>query len=59
MNFPADLFYLKEHTWLRIDGNTRTIDITEFAQSKLGEIVYADFPNNNFSFKQDKVFSSV
>jgi len=38
MNFPEELKYSKEHTWLRIDGNTGTIGITEFAQSELGEI---------------------
>lgn len=59
MNCPADLLYSKEHTWLRIDGNTGTIGITEFAQSELGEIVFADLPNNGLSFEQDKVFGSV
>jgi glycine cleavage system H protein len=59
MNFPTDLLYSKEHTWLRIDGNTGTIGITEFAQNELGEIVYADLPNNGLSFEQDKVFGSV
>ncbi len=59
MNFTADLFYSKEHTWLRIDGNTGTIGITEFAQSELGEIVYADLPNIDYSFEQDKVFGSI
>ena len=59
MNFPTDLRYSKEHTWLRTDGNTGTIGITEFAQSELGEIVYADLPNNGLSFEQDKVFGSV
>lgn len=59
MNFPADLLYSKEHTWLRIDENTGTIGITEFAQSELGEIVYADLPNDGYSFEQDRVFGSV
>ena len=59
MNFPADLFYSKEHTWLRINSNIGTIGITEFAQSELGEIVYAHLPNIGYSFEQDKVFGSV
>ena len=59
MNFPADLKYSKEHTWLRISDNIGTIGITEFAQSELGEIVYADLPNDGYSFEQDKVFGSV
>ena len=59
MNFPEDLKYSKEHTWLRISDNTGTIGITEFAQSELGEIVYPDLPNISSSFEQDKVFGSV
>lgn len=59
MNFPEDLKYSKEHTWLRISDNIGTIGITQFAQSELGEIVYADLPNDGYSFEQDKVFGSV
>lgn len=59
MNFPNELFYSKEHTWLRIENNIGTIGITEFAQSELGEIVYADLPNIGYNFKQDEVFGSV
>lgn len=59
MNFPEELKYHKEHTWLRIEGNTGTIGITEFAQSELGEIVYVDQPNIGNSYKQDEVFSTV
>jgi glycine cleavage system H protein len=59
MNFPQNLKYSKEHTWLLIEGNIGTIGITEFAQSELGEIVYADLPNISDTFQQDKVFGSV
>ncbi|HEY5408807.1 MAG TPA: glycine cleavage system protein GcvH [Ginsengibacter sp.] len=59
MNFPEGLKYSKEHTWLRISDNIGTIGITGFAQSELGEIVYADLPNDGYSFEQDKVFGSV
>lgn len=59
MIFPEDLKYSKEHTWLRISDNVGTIGITEFAQSELGEIVYADLPNISDTFQQDKVFGSV
>ncbi|MCD1117526.1 glycine cleavage system protein GcvH [Chryseobacterium turcicum] len=59
MELPNDLYYSKEHTWVRIDNETATIGITEFAQKELGEIVYVDLPNTNHSFKQDEVFGSV
>lgn len=59
MEFPNDLKYSKEHTWISVQGNKGTIGITEFAQSELGEIVYADLPNVGYSFQQDEVFGSV
>ena len=59
MEFPNDLKYSKEHTWISVQDNTGTIGITEFAQSELGEIVYADLPNVGYSFQQDEVFGSV
>ena len=59
MEFPNDLKYSKEHTWIRVQENIGTIGITEFAQSELGEIVYADLPNVGYSFQQDEVFGSV
>ncbi|WP_333597005.1 glycine cleavage system protein GcvH [Chryseobacterium flavum] len=59
MEFPIDRKYSKEHTWISVQDNTGTIGITEFAQSELGEIVYADLPNVGYSFRQDEVFGSV
>ena len=59
MQFPNDYKYSKEHTWLKVDGETGTIGITEFAQSELGEIVYVDLPSVGKSFKKDEVFGSV
>ncbi|MBS4027542.1 MAG: glycine cleavage system protein GcvH [Ignavibacteriales bacterium] len=59
MEFPNDLYYSKEHTWVRIENNIGTIGITEFAQNELGEIVYADLPNIGYNFQQDEVFGSV
>jgi len=59
MNFPENIKYSKEHTWVSIEGNIGTIGITEFAQSELGEIVYVDMPRVGQSFKKDEVFGSV
>ena len=36
--------YTKEHEWIRIDGDTATIGISEYAQEQLGEIVFVEFP---------------
>ena len=53
MEFPNDLKYSKEHTWISVQDSIGTIGITAFAQSELGEIVYADLPNVGYSFQQD------
>ncbi len=42
MNFPENLKYTKEHEWIKLEGNTGIIGITDFAQSELGDIVYVD-----------------
>lgn len=42
MNFPEELKYTSDHEWIKIDGDTALIGITEFAQHELGDIVYVD-----------------
>jgi glycine cleavage system H protein len=44
MPSPGDLKYTKEHEWVRIEGDTGTIGITDYAQDQLGDIVYVDLP---------------
>jgi glycine cleavage system H protein len=41
---PADLLYSKEHEWVKVDGDTATIGITDYAQNALGDIVYVELP---------------
>jgi glycine cleavage system H protein len=61
MNFPEDLLYTNEHEWVRVDGDTATIGITDFAQSELGDIVYVDIEDTTIeeSFGRNDVFGSV
>ena len=44
MAYPADYKYTKEHEWLKVDGNTGTIGITDHAQNSLGDIVFVELP---------------
>jgi glycine cleavage system H protein len=53
---PADLLYSKEHEWVKVDGDTATIGITDYAQNSLGDIVYVELPKLGASVAQ---FSSV
>jgi len=59
MNFPAELKYSKEHEWLRIDGETATIGITEFAQKELGDIIYVDIDSVGDTVAKDAIFGTV
>jgi len=51
MNFPANLRYTKDHEWIKLEGNTATVGITEFAQSELGDVVYVDIDAVGKSFE--------
>lgn len=59
MEFPKELRYSIEHEWVRIEHETATIGITEFAQSELGDIVYVETPNVGQSFNQNEVFGQI
>lgn len=59
MNFPDNIKYTKDHEWIRAEGNTAYVGITDFAQSELGDIVYVDIPTLNQSLKKDEVFGTV
>lgn len=59
MNFPENLKYSKDHEWIKVDGNTAVVGITEFAQSELGEIVYVDVTTEGETISKDNVFGSV
>jgi glycine cleavage system H protein len=49
---PADLLYSKEHEWVKIDGDTATIGITDYAQHSLGDIVYVELPRVGKAIEQ-------
>jgi glycine cleavage system H protein len=59
MNFPAELRYTKDHEWIKLDGNTATIGITDFAQHELGDIVYVDISTVGKSLAAEEVFGTV
>ncbi len=59
MQFPTDLRYTKDHEWIKLDGTTATIGITDFAQSELGDIVYLDINTVGKSLAAEAVFGTV
>lgn len=59
MNIPQDLKYTKDHEWVRVDGSTVTVGITDFAQSELGDIVYVEIETEGETLDHEEVFGSV
>jgi len=59
MAYPADYKYTKEHEWLKIDGGTGSIGITDYAQNSLGDIVFVELPKVGTEIAAGKTFGSV
>ena len=59
MAYPADFKYTKEHEWLKVDGNTGTIGITDHAQNSLGDIVFVELPKVGAEIIAGQTFGSV
>lgn len=59
MNVPAELRYSKDHEWLRIEGDTAYIGITDFAQGELGDIVFVEIETQGETLDKDAVFGTV
>ena len=59
MNTPSELKYTKDHEWVKNDGNTATIGLTDFAQGELGDIVFVDVDSVDDELSSGDVFGSV
>jgi glycine cleavage system H protein len=59
MNIPAELHYTSDHEWIRIEGNTATVGITDFAQGELGDIVFVDISTLGQHVDAGAVFGTV
>ncbi len=56
---PADLRYTKDHEWVRVDGDTATIGVTDFAAQQLGDVVFVDLPAVGRTVDQFATFGVV
>lgn len=59
MNLPDELKYTKDHEWIRIEGDTATVGITDFAQGELGDIVYVEVETEGETLEREAVFGTV
>ncbi len=56
---PSDLRYTKDHEWVRLDGDTATIGVTDFAANQLGDVVFVDLPEVGRKVDQFGTFGVV
>jgi len=59
MNIPADLKYTEDHEWVKVDGDTAKVGITDFAQGELGDIVFIDVDTEGEELDKEEVFGSI
>jgi glycine cleavage system H protein len=59
MAYPTDAKYTKEHEWIKINGNTGTVGITDHAQNSLGDIVFVELPKVGATISAGKSFGTV
>ena len=59
MAFPADYKYTKEHEWVRVDGTTGMVGITDYAQNSLGDIVFVELPKPGAELTAGQSFGTV
>jgi glycine cleavage system H protein len=59
LNIPEDLQYTDSHEWVRIEGDTATIGITDHAQDELGDVVFVELPDEGATFDAGESFGTV
>jgi len=59
MQFPDNLKYTKDHEWIKVDGNTATVGVTDFAQHELGDIVFVDISTVGKTLAANEIFGTV
>ncbi|MDI6755707.1 MAG: glycine cleavage system protein GcvH [Thermodesulfobacteriota bacterium] len=59
MNFPSDLKYSKDHEWTKVEDGFVVVGITDYAQDKLGSIVFVELPSLGKSFTRGEILVTV
>lgn len=59
MTVPVELKYTKDHEWVRVEGNTAAIGITDWAQGELGDIVFVELPNVGDGLRRSEPFGTI
>lgn len=57
--YPTDFRYTKDHEWIKVEGSTATVGITEYAQEQLGDVVFAELPKVGAKLNAGQTFGTV
>jgi len=59
MNVPENLFYTKDHEWLKVEGQFGFVGVTDFAQGELGDVVFIEIETMGETLKKEEVFGTI
>jgi glycine cleavage system H protein len=59
MNIPAGLKYTQDHEWVRVEGETAIVGITDFAQGELGDVVFIEIETEGETLEKGETFGTV
>jgi len=59
MKFPEDCLFSKQHEWVKVNGDTATVGITDYAQKELGDVVFVELPKVGDTFETNEPFGNV
>ena len=59
MKIPADLKYTEDHEWVRVEGDTAVVGITDYAQNELGDVVFVEIETEGEELEKGETFGTV
>jgi len=59
MNIPENLYYTNDHEWIKVEGNTGIVGVTDFAQHQLGDIVFVDVATEGETLAEGDTFGTI
>ena len=58
-NIPSELRYTQDHEWVRIEGGTATVGVTDYAQKQLGDVVFVELPSVGRSLERSEPLGTI
>ncbi len=59
MEFPTDRLYSEHHLWVKMEGKTAEIGISDYAKEELGEVDYVDLPDIDADLSRERPFGTL